>query len=57
MKVKQHYAYQVGGIGANTREAARIIQRSFRDAHTVNGELVKPVPRIIQKVVVERVIR
>lgn len=51
MKVKQHYAYQVGGIGAGTREAARIIQRSFRDTGA------NPVPRIIQKLVVERVIR
>lgn len=57
MKVKTNYAYQVGGIGAGTREAARLIQRSFREAHTLNGELVLPVPRIIQKLTQERVVR
>lgn len=51
MKQKVNYAYQVGGIGAQTREAARIIQRSFRDT----GASV--VPRIIQKLTVERVVR
>lgn len=50
-KTLTKYAYQVGGIGTGTREAARIIQRSLRDTGA------NPVPRIIQKLVVERVIR
>lgn len=53
MKAKQHYAYQVGGIGAATREAARIIQRTFRDPENPKAA----TPRIIQKIVTERIVR
>lgn len=60
MKEKINYSYQVGGIGAATREAARIIQRSFRETNEwherATGE-VKPVPRIIQKLTKERIVR
>lgn len=54
--MKKQYAYQVGGIGVATREAARVIQRAFRDEITQKG-LSNPVPRIFQKIVQERVVR
>lgn len=54
--MKKQYAYQVGGIGVATREAARVIQRAFRDEIVTKG-LSNPVPRIFQKIVQERVVR
>jgi hypothetical protein len=50
--MKKKYAYQVGGIAVATREAARIIQRSFRTLDTVAA-----APRIIQKITMERIVR
>jgi hypothetical protein len=49
--MKKKYAYQVGGIATATRESARIIQRSYRDTGA------NPVPRILQKITLERVVR
>jgi hypothetical protein len=49
--MKKKYAYQVGGIAVATREAARVIQRSFRTDETV------VVPRIVQKITLERIVR
>lgn len=54
--MKKQYLYQVGGIGVGTREAARIIQRAFRNEIVEKG-LSNPVPRIFQKIVQERVVR
>jgi hypothetical protein len=54
--MKKQYTYQVGGISVSTREAARVIQRSFRDEIVAKG-LYNPVPRIFQKIVQERVVR
>lgn len=51
MKAKVKYEYKVGHVGVATREAARIVQRSFRATGATE------VPRIIQKLTVERVIR
>lgn len=45
------YLYQVGHVTTATREAARIAQRSFRNTGA------NPVPRIIQKLTVERIVR
>jgi hypothetical protein len=49
--MKKKYAYQVGGVAVATREAARIVQRSYRDTGA------NPVPRITQKIIVERIVR
>lgn len=49
--MKKTYLYQVGHMTTATREAARIIQRSFRNTG------VSPVPRIVQKLTMERVVR
>lgn len=49
--MKKTYMYQVGHLATATREAARIIQRSFRSTGA------NPVPRIVQKLTVERVVR
>ena len=54
--MKKQYLYQVGGIGVGTREAARVIQRAFRDEIEAKG-LTNPVPRIFQKIVQELVVR
>lgn len=54
--MKKQYAYQVGGIGVATREAARVIQRSIRDELRSRG-LSNTAPRIYQKIVQERVVR
>lgn len=56
MKAKMKYAYQVGGIGVQTREAARLVQRALRNEIVEKG-LTSPVPRILQKLTVERVVR
>lgn len=49
--MKKQYEYKVGHVRVFTREAARIEQRAFRDTGA------NPVPRIIQKLTVERVVR
>lgn len=49
--MKKQYEYKVGQVAVGTREAARIVQRSFRDTGA------NPVPRIIQKLTMERVVR
>lgn len=49
--MKKKYEYQVGHVQTSTREAARIEQRAFRDTGA------NPVPRITQKIVIERTIR
>lgn len=58
--MKKQYEYKVGTIGVATREAARIVQRSIRaqaeQACLTNG-IAPAVPRIIQKLTVERVVR
>ncbi|MNC12636.1 hypothetical protein D3C75_603600 [compost metagenome] len=53
--MKKKYAYQVGGVAVATREAARMIQRSFPTIN-VHGEPVK-APRITQKITMERIVR
>ena len=58
--MKKQYKYQVGEYSLTTRESAREIQRSYRFANQLReavGAEVKPVPRIIQKLTVERVVR
>ena len=58
--MKKQYEYQVGEYALPTRESAREIQRSYRFANQLReaiGAEVKPVPRIIQKLTMERVIR
>lgn len=58
--MKMQYQYNVGGISVNTREAARIVQRSFRalaeSSLTTDGK-APVVPRIVQKITTERVVR
>jgi hypothetical protein len=58
--MKMQYEYNVGGIKVGTREAARIVQRSFRSLSTqsltTDGK-TPVVPRIVQKLTVERVVR
>lgn len=58
--MKMQYQYNVGGIQTGTREAARIVQRSFRalaaSSLTTDGK-TPVVPRIVQKLTVERVVR
>lgn len=49
--MKKKYEYTVGNVRTFTREAAREEQRAFRDTGA------NPVPRIIQKLTVERVVR
>lgn len=57
MKAKVKYEYKVGNVGVATREAARIIQRSVRAQAIATGDVHQVVPRIIQKLTVERVVR
>lgn len=57
MKVKTQYSYKIDGIGTQTREAARIIQRSIRGDLEAAGVAAPVVPRIVQRVVTERVVR
>jgi hypothetical protein len=52
MKLKTQYSYTVAGIGATTREAARIIQRSIK-ADKPDAK----APRIVQQIVMQRVVR
>lgn len=58
--MKKQYEYNVGGIAVNTRESARIVQRSFRalaeSTFTTDGK-APVVPRIVQKITTERVVR
>lgn len=55
---KVNYTYKVGGIATATREAARMIQRSFRQANTWSEQDTKlEVPRIVQRITLERVVR
>lgn len=58
--MKMQYEYNVGGIKVGTREAARMVQRSFRSLAeqtlTTNGN-TPVVPRIVQKLTMERVVR
>lgn len=54
--MKKKYEYTIGNFQASTREAARMVQRSFRSDFA--KELgVTEVPRIIQKITIERAIR
>lgn len=55
MKEKIKYAYQVGHVALATREAARIVQRSIRSQAVVDPTVT--VPRIVQKITVERIVR
>lgn len=57
--MKKQYEYEVGGVtGLVTRESARLIQRSFRKTATVHDDgTIAKVPRIIQKLTMERVVR
>lgn len=58
--MKKQYEYKIGNFEVSTREAARMIQRSLRSSILNNSEIaeqIKPVPRIIQKLTMERVIR
>lgn len=53
--MKKTYEYTVGQFKTDTREAARLIQRSLR-SDLANSLGVK-APRIVQKLTVERVVR
>lgn len=64
--MKKQYEYEVGGIKAPTRRTARELQRVFRSAVAdVEAGLVpepvsdmfKSVPKIVQTMTVQRVIR
>lgn len=64
--MKKQYEYEVGGIKTSTRRTARELQRAFRavtkDAELWAGaepvaDVFKTVPKIIQKLTMERVIR
>jgi hypothetical protein len=58
--MKKQYEYNVGGVAVGTREAARMVQRSFRalaeQTLTTNGN-TPVIPRIVQKLTVQRVVR
>lgn len=53
--MKKKYSYQVAGIAVATREAARIVQRSFPTLD-ITGAAVK-APRITQRITIEREVR
>lgn len=54
--MKKKYEYTVGNFVTTSRESARMVQRSFRSDFA--KELgVTEVPRIIQKITIERAIR
>lgn len=59
--MKTRYEYNVGGIATSSREAARVIQRSFREiaasGKPINGVHITEVPKIVQRVITERVVR
>lgn len=58
--MKKQYEYKVGNFSVGTRESARMIQRSLRAGILNNADIaeqIAPVPRIIQKLTVERVVR
>lgn len=52
--MKTQYSYKVGGVVVGTREAARAVQRSFREG---SGGDTTLVPKIVQKVTTERFVR
>jgi hypothetical protein len=58
--MKMHYEYNVGGIKVGTRKAARLVQQSFRSLatqHLTTDGKTPVVPRIVQKLTMERVVR
>lgn len=55
--MKKQYSYNVAGIVLDSREAAREVQRSIRRAYDASNEAHVETPRIIQQIVVERVVR
>ena len=58
--MKKQYEYKVGNFEVSTREAARMIQRSLRASILSSADIaeqIKLIPRIIQKLTVERVVR
>ena len=55
--MKKQYEYAIGAFKVSTREAARIIQRSLRDPEVLKDVGYTQVPKIIQKLTVERVVR
>lgn len=57
MKMKTQYAYTVDGVNVNTREAARIVQRSLRAQAAAKGQDVKAATKIVQHFTISQVVR
>lgn len=52
--MKMQYEYMVGVFNVNTREAARMVQRSLKRTQLDQSA---PAPKIVQKLTMERVVR
>lgn len=55
--MKKQYSYNVAGIVLDSREAARDVQRSIRRAYDASGEAHVETPRIVQQIIVQKVVR
>ena len=51
--IKQ-YEYKIGSFKLDTREAARLVQRSLK---RTQADPTAPAPRITQKIIMERIVR
>lgn len=58
--MKINYEYEVGGVKLTNREAARLVQRAARassERNIAQGGSALPVPKILQKITMQRVVR